>query len=172
MSTTTPAGFRNDIQGIRAIAVALVVVYHAGVVMPGGFIGVDVFFVVSGFVITRMLLKEFDAQGKINFRNFYLRRIRRLLPALGLMLGVTLLLSAILAAIAAQPIGDQPLPRLRAGQIAGDLRAKADSHALLPVAGPGLIYTLSRALHQPPRHGPFRSPDRHRHPRRAAAADR
>jgi hypothetical protein len=73
MSTTTPAGFRNDIQGIRAIAVALVVVYHAGVVMPGGFIGVDVFFVVSGFVITRMLLKEFDAQGKINFRNFYLR---------------------------------------------------------------------------------------------------
>ena len=104
MMTISPAGFRNDIQGIRAIAVALVVVYHAGVVLPGGFIGVDVFFVVSGFVITRMLLKEFDAQGKINFRNFYLRRIRRLLPALGLMLGVTLLLSAFLAAIAAQPI--------------------------------------------------------------------
>lgn len=81
MSTTTPAGFRNDIQGIRAIAVALVVVYHAGVVLPDGFIGVDVFFVVSGFVITRMLLREFDAQGKINFRNFYLRRIRRLLLA-------------------------------------------------------------------------------------------
>ena len=104
MMTISPAGFRNDIQGIRAIAVALVVVYHAGVVLPGGFIGVDVFFVVSGFVITRMLLKEFDAQGKINFRNFYLRRIRRLLPALGLMLAVTLLLSAFLAAIAAQPI--------------------------------------------------------------------
>ncbi|MDP4691496.1 MAG: acyltransferase [Ilumatobacteraceae bacterium] len=79
MMTISPAGFRNDIQGIRAIAVALVVVHHAGVVTPGGFIGVDVFFVVSGFVITRMLLKEFDAQGKINFRNFYLRRIRRLL---------------------------------------------------------------------------------------------
>jgi len=104
MSTTTPAGFRNDIQGIRAIAVALVVVYHAGIFMPGGFIGVDVFFVVSGFVITRMLLKEFDAHGKISFRNFYLRRIRRLLPALGLMLGATLLLSTFLAAIAAQPI--------------------------------------------------------------------
>lgn len=81
MMTTSPAGFRNNIQGICANAVALVVVYHAGVVMPGGFIGVDVFFVVSGFVITRMLLKEFDAQGKINFRNFYLRRIRRLLLA-------------------------------------------------------------------------------------------
>ena len=99
---TPSGGFRNDIQGIRAVAVALVVVYHANVLLPGGFIGVDVFFVVSGFVITRMLLKELRANNTITFRRFYLRRIRRLLPALGAMLAGTLLLSILFAPLAIQ----------------------------------------------------------------------
>ena len=99
---TPSGGFRNDIQGIRAVAVALVVVYHANVFLPGGFIGVDVFFVVSGFVITRMLLKELGADNRISFRRFYLRRIRRLLPALGAMLTGTLLLSILFAPLAIQ----------------------------------------------------------------------
>lgn len=75
-------GHRNDIQGLRAIAVGLVVVYH---LFPdrllGGFIGVDVFFVISGFLITTHLLSELARTGTISLRGFWSRRIRRLLPA-------------------------------------------------------------------------------------------
>lgn len=99
-----PDQFRLDIQGLRGIAVLLVVAYHAGTPITGGFVGVDVFFVVSGYVITRMLLREVQRSGRVRFGRFYLRRIRRLLPALGFMLVVTLLLSIALAPIGAQQI--------------------------------------------------------------------
>ena len=80
-ATTTLRRFRPDIEGLRALAVALVVLYHAGVPgLNGGFIGVDVFFVVSGYLITTQLLNELTTTGHINLRNFYARRAKRLLP--------------------------------------------------------------------------------------------
>ncbi|GAB3604693.1 acyltransferase family protein [Conyzicola nivalis] len=73
---------RGDIQGLRAVAVVAVVVYHYfPAVIPGGFVGVDVFFVISGFLITLLLIKEIDLTGRISMRSFYARRLRRLLPA-------------------------------------------------------------------------------------------
>jgi peptidoglycan/LPS O-acetylase OafA/YrhL len=72
---------RRDIQGLRAVAMLLVVVHHAlPDLLPGGFVGVDVFFVVSGFVITRMLLRELDVTGGVDLQRFYTHRVRRLLP--------------------------------------------------------------------------------------------
>ena len=72
---------RNDIQGLRAIAVLLVVFYHSNLIFHGGFIGVDVFFVISGYVIMKSLLAEFANTSTISMRNFMARRVRRLLPA-------------------------------------------------------------------------------------------
>lgn len=87
---------RRDIQGLRAIAVLLVVAVHAGLPLPGGFIGVDIFFVISGFVITSMLRRELTATGHIRLGRFYMKRAMRLLPALALMICITTLLGAAL----------------------------------------------------------------------------
>ena len=74
--------FRPDVEGLRAIAVVLVVLFHVGITgLAGGFIGVDVFFVLSGFLITRLLLRELHRTGTISLRSFWARRARRLLPA-------------------------------------------------------------------------------------------
>jgi len=82
-------GYLPGLDGIRALAVLGVMLYHADLPwMPGGFLGVDVFFVLSGFLITSLILEEFDRRGKIDFKTFYIRRARRLLPALLLMLAV------------------------------------------------------------------------------------
>jgi len=87
---------RRDVQGIRAIAVLLVLAYHAKVPgFSGGYIGVDVFFVVSGFLITSLLVREFDTTGKISLTNFYARRVRRLLPASVVVVIGTLIISKI-----------------------------------------------------------------------------
>lgn len=80
---------RPDIQGLRAVAVLLVVAFHAGLPVPGGFVGVDVFFVISGFVITGLLLRQWSSTGRIALGDFYARRIRRLLPALALVVSAT-----------------------------------------------------------------------------------
>jgi peptidoglycan/LPS O-acetylase OafA/YrhL len=73
---------RPDIQGLRGIAVLLVVLYHAGLPwLPGGYVGVDVFFVISGYLITGLLVREVQAQGRAHLLNFLARRARRLLPA-------------------------------------------------------------------------------------------
>ena len=87
-----PAGaFRADVQGLRALAVAAVVLYHARMpLFGGGYVGVDVFFVISGYLITGLLLRELERSGKIDFAAFYARRIRRLLPAVTVMLLATL----------------------------------------------------------------------------------
>ena len=87
-----PATFRPDIEGLRAVAVLLVLVYHAEFSWAGGgFIGVDVFFVLSGFLITSLLLRELRTTGTVSLSNFWARRARRLLPASGLVLVCTLL---------------------------------------------------------------------------------
>lgn len=74
-----------DIQGLRAIAVLAVIAYHAGATTTGGFAGVDVFFVISGFVISAMLGREHARSGRIDLSAFYLRRFKRLTPALALV---------------------------------------------------------------------------------------
>lgn len=81
--------WRKDIQGLRGLAVLSVVVYHAGVFLPGGYLGVDIFFVISGFVITALLLREYESTGTISLSGFYRRRIKRLLPALLLLVAIT-----------------------------------------------------------------------------------
>ena len=86
--------FRPDIAGMRALAVALVVLYHAGLsAVSGGFVGVDVFFVISGFVITGVLLRERDKTGGTSLLAFYARRARRILPAATVVIIVTILIS-------------------------------------------------------------------------------
>ncbi|MDP4676446.1 MAG: acyltransferase [Candidatus Nanopelagicales bacterium] len=88
-------GYLPGLDAIRALAVLGVMFYHADLPwMPGGFLGVDVFFVLSGFLITSLLLEEFNRGGRINFKRFYIRRARRLLPALLLMLAVVGALAA------------------------------------------------------------------------------
>ena len=88
--------YRRHIDGLRAVAVLAVVAFHAGVPwLPGGYVGVDVFFVVSGFLITGLLLREFETRGDISLVGFYERRVRRLAPALLLVLAVTLALGAL-----------------------------------------------------------------------------
>ncbi len=86
------------LDGLRAVAVIAVVLYHADLPwIPGGFLGVDVFFVLSGFLITSLLLVEFERSGRLDYKQFYLRRARRLLPALFAVLAVTALLVATIA---------------------------------------------------------------------------
>ncbi|MCM4081918.1 acyltransferase family protein [Paractinoplanes hotanensis] len=83
-------GFRPDIEGLRAIAVILVVLSHAGVDwFAGGYVGVDVFFVISGFLITTLLVKELDRTGTVSLRAFYARRAIRLLPVSTVVLVTT-----------------------------------------------------------------------------------
>lgn len=84
------AEFRPDVQAVRALAVMLVVLYHADIPgVHGGFLGVDVFFVVSGFVITNVLLRERASKGTTSIPGFYARRIRRILPAATVVLIAT-----------------------------------------------------------------------------------
>eukprot|EP01042_Synura_sphagnicola_P015701 gene15701-19882_t len=91
-----PIEKRADIQGLRGIAVLSVLIYHAsGQVLPGGFAGVDIFFVLSGYLITQILLEALDGQ-RFSLREFYQRRIRRLFPALYAMMAVTLLAGLII----------------------------------------------------------------------------
>jgi len=86
--------FRGDIEGLRAVAVIGVVAYHFGLPgIPGGFVGVDTFFVISGYLITGLLIQELEKSGKIDLLQFYGRRARRLLPAVLLMTLVTLAVS-------------------------------------------------------------------------------
>ena len=96
------------LDGVRAIAVGAVLLYHGGVsIAPGGFLGVDMFFVLSGFLITSLLITERAATGSIDLFQFWLRRARRLLPAAFLVIAVTALVAAIfLPADAVRTRGD------------------------------------------------------------------
>ena len=106
--------FRPDIEGLRAVAVIAVVLFHAGVPgVGGGFIGVDVFFVVSGFLITGLLWREARGSGTVRLAGFYAARARRLLPAAVAVLVVTCVAATIL------------LPPLQARSVLGDGVASA-----------------------------------------------
>lgn len=94
---------RLDIQGLRAIAVVMVVAFHAGLPIHSGFVGVDIFFVISGFVITGMMSRELMEEGQIDLARFYLRRFMRLLPALAVVTTIT----ALVAMVVLPPFGIQ-----------------------------------------------------------------
>ena len=86
-----PLGYVPALDGLRAVSVCAVIAYHAGwSALPGGFLGVEVFFVISGFLITSLMLEERESSGRVSLRQFWLRRFRRLMPALVTMLIVTL----------------------------------------------------------------------------------
>ena len=99
-----------EIQGLRALAAILVLVFHAKF-LPGGFVGVDIFYVISGFLITGLLLKELNSNGRISLKAFYLRRTKRLLPASFLVLFITAIVAWLL------------LPPISRGSIGRDLIA-------------------------------------------------
>ena len=90
MRSAEPLTYRADVDGLRAVAVLPVIFFHAGVgLFSGGFVGVDVFFVVSGYLITSIILNEHHA-GTFSYLGFYERRVRRIFPALFLMMAVSL----------------------------------------------------------------------------------
>ncbi len=89
MNRTPSPASRRDIQGLRALAVLGVVGGHAAGWPRGGFVGVDVFFVISGFLITGLLLREVETTGRVRLARFYGRRARRLLPAAAVVLALT-----------------------------------------------------------------------------------
>jgi peptidoglycan/LPS O-acetylase OafA/YrhL len=93
------AGYRADIQGLRAIAVLAVVANHLAGWPTGSFVGVDVFFVISGYLITGILVREFETRQTISFRGFYARRIKRILPAGLFVIGTTVFATRVLAGI-------------------------------------------------------------------------
>jgi peptidoglycan/LPS O-acetylase OafA/YrhL len=106
--------YRPDIDGLRAVAVLLVMLFHADLGVPGGFIGVDVFFVISGYLMTALLLKDRSAPGPAaRLRDFYARRIRRIIPAATVMTVVVLVAGAAImlpkpyAALAKSAIAQQ-----------------------------------------------------------------
>jgi peptidoglycan/LPS O-acetylase OafA/YrhL len=93
---STRGGFRADVEGLRAVAVLAVVTYHAGVGrVGGGYVGVDIFYVLSGFLITGLLWDELQCSGRLQLAVFYARRARRLLPAAVLVLVVTVAASSV-----------------------------------------------------------------------------
>ncbi|WP_196215845.1 acyltransferase family protein [Microbacterium sp. ZXX196] len=95
------ASWRPDIQGLRALAVVLVVLSHVHLPgLEGGFVGVDVFFVISGFLITQLLLREVERTGTVSIAEFYVRRARRILPAATVVTVVVLIYAAIALPVA------------------------------------------------------------------------
>ena len=97
--------FRPDIEGLRALAVLGVIAFHFGAIgLPGGFVGVDIFFVISGYLITRHLQQEIATRGTVNLWAFYARRARRLLPASLFVILVTLLAGYFILAPAEQEL--------------------------------------------------------------------
>ena len=89
--------YRKDIQGLRALAVLLVVVFHSNIdSFSGGYVGVDVFFVISGYLITGLLLKELKETHDIKFKTFYSKRIKRILPLSLVVTATTLLIFSLI----------------------------------------------------------------------------
>ncbi|MDA9863354.1 acyltransferase [bacterium] len=99
----SPSSWRLDIQGMRGLTMLVIVLFHAGLPIPGGFVSLDAFFVISGFVISGMLAREYALTGTISLSRFYLRRFKRLTPALA----VTLIIVVLVSPLIVSPIGTQ-----------------------------------------------------------------
>ena len=133
--------FRPDVEGLRAVALGLVLLYHAGVPwFPGGYVGVDVFFVVSGFLITGLLLREAERHGKVSLLRFYGRRARRLLPA-----AAVVVLAVCLAAW-------QWMPPLERRNVAADAAGAALYVTNWQQAGRAVDYSAADAEASPLQH--------------------
>ena len=134
-------GFRPDVQGLRALAVSMVVIYHLyPSLLPGGFAGVDVFFVISGFLITGHLLREYRTTGTVSLVGFWGRRARRLLPAAMLVLAVTWVASLLV------------LPSTQLAETAAQVRASALYFQNWQLAGDAVDYLKSTAAATPVQH--------------------
>lgn len=121
--------FRPDLEGLRGLAILLVLAFHAGIPgFGGGFIGVDVFFVLSGFLITGLLLREHERNGRISVINFYVRRARRILPASLVVIALTMIAATFL------------VPPLNLLRFAGDAVASALSIGNIHFAGQSTNY--------------------------------
>ena len=93
-----PAPRLPGLDGLRGVAVLAVLAYHLDLgLLPAGFLGVDLFFTISGFIITALLLREFEAAGRVDLRAFWMRRVRRLVPPTYALVAVALLLTPVLA---------------------------------------------------------------------------
>jgi peptidoglycan/LPS O-acetylase OafA/YrhL len=133
--------FRPDIQGLRAIAVALVVVYHLYPSrLPGGYVGVDVFFVISGFLITGHLWRGYAKAGELSLVDFWGRRARRLVPAAALVLAVTWVGARLV------------LPSTRLAETATEIRASALYYQNWQLAHNAVDYLKSNAAASPVQH--------------------
>ncbi len=139
---------RPDIQALRALSVAIVVTQHFFGAPRGGFVGVDVFFVVSGFLITTLLLAEARREGGISLLAFYARRLRRILPAALLVLIVTVLVGFIVWFPEPGRTNWTPVRRLLGGELSlcgfrgglfGGLRPRSRTTALLVSLGRGAV---------------------------------
>ena len=135
------AGFRQDIEGLRAVSVLAVVLWHAGLPwLPGGYVGVDVFFVISGFLMTTILVTELERDGTIKLAAFYARRARRLLPAALTALVGTAILTLTL------------LPSHRWPDIGRDIAASAAYVVNWTLAGGSVDYLAQDAPPSPLQH--------------------
>jgi peptidoglycan/LPS O-acetylase OafA/YrhL len=134
-------GFRPDIQGMRALAVGMVVIYHLyPSLLPGGFAGVDVFFVISGFLITGHLLREYQKTGRVALLDFWGRRAKRLVPAAALVLTATWLASRFV------------LPVTRLADTASQIRASALYYQNWQLAWNAVDYLKSDSAASPVQH--------------------
>jgi peptidoglycan/LPS O-acetylase OafA/YrhL len=135
------AAYRGDIEGLRAVAVVTVVLCHAGLaVFAGGYVGVDVFFVISGFLISGLLVGELERTGRISLSAFYGRRAKRLLPMAAILLAFVAVLSAIL------------FSPLRRDQVSGDIVASALSVVNWRFAAHAIDYFASTQEASPLQH--------------------
>ncbi|WP_234401756.1 acyltransferase family protein [Thermobifida halotolerans] len=136
-----PRRFLPEVQGLRAVAVLLVLVYHLNAAyLPGGYVGVDVFFVISGFLITSLLLREARSHGRISIGRFYVRRVRRILPAATLVLAATAVAAVVL------------LPSTRLEQTAVELVASAAYVENFVLAGQTVDYLAAEEAPSPVQH--------------------
>ncbi|WP_404349277.1 acyltransferase [Phycicoccus jejuensis] len=133
-------GFRRDVEGLRAVAVLSVLAYHAGLPVHAGFVGVDIFFVISGFLITGLLVAELDRTGTVSWVRFVGRRVRRLLPAAVLVLLVTSLFSWLV------------IPGQRRQQVGHDVIAAATYVVNWVLAGREVDYLSSDVRPSPVQH--------------------
>ena len=133
--------FRGDIQGLRAVAVLAVLGFHAGLpFMPGGFVGVDVFFVISGFLITGLVHREVLRTGTLSLGRFWARRIRRLLPATAVVLGAVAAVTVVV------------LPVTRWSSVAWDIGASAVYAVNWRLADQSVDYMVSDDAPSPVQH--------------------